>query len=87
MVARGAVLMGSVGDPLESDRRRAFARAQPGALDPGSRARVARSWAVAEAFRRGPSMARVDTVVEDDGHPDALKLRRAGEPFSVLPTT
>jgi acylphosphatase len=35
---------------------------------------------------RGPSMARVDAVQEDDGDPDALKLRRAGEPFSVLPT-
>jgi acylphosphatase len=38
------------------------------------------------ACRRGPSMARVDAVREDDGHPDALKLRRAGERFSVLPT-
>ena len=42
--------------------------------------------AMIAACRRGPSMARVDTVVEDDGHPDALKLRRAGEPFSVLLT-
>ena len=42
--------------------------------------------AMIASCRRGPSMARVDTVVEDDGHPDALKLRRAGEPFSVLPT-
>jgi acylphosphatase len=42
--------------------------------------------AMVAACRRGPSMARVDTVVEDDGHPDALKLRRAGEPFSVLLT-
>jgi len=31
-------------------------------------------------------MARVDAVREDDGHPDALKLRRAGERFTVLPT-
>ena len=38
------------------------------------------------ACRRGPSMARVDAVQEDDGHPDALKLRRAGERFTVLPT-
>jgi acylphosphatase len=38
------------------------------------------------ACRRGPSMARVDAVREEDGHPDALKLRRAGERFSVLPT-
>jgi acylphosphatase len=38
------------------------------------------------ACRRGPSMARVDAVKEDDGNPDALKLRRAGERFSVLPT-
>jgi acylphosphatase len=38
------------------------------------------------ACRRGPSMARVDAIQEDDGHPDALKLRRAGERFSVLPT-
>ena len=38
------------------------------------------------ACRRGPSVARVDAVREEDGHPDALKLRRAGERFSVLPT-
>lgn len=42
--------------------------------------------AMIASCRRGPSMARVDAVQEDDGHPDALKLRRAGEPFSVLPT-
>jgi len=42
--------------------------------------------AMVAACRRGPSMARVDAVREDDSHPDALKLRRAGEPFSVLPT-
>ena len=35
---------------------------------------------------RGPSMARVDRVRAEDGNPDALKLRRAGERFSVLPT-
>jgi acylphosphatase len=38
------------------------------------------------ACRRGPSMARVNAVREEDGDPDALKLRRAGERFSVLPT-
>jgi acylphosphatase len=38
------------------------------------------------ACRRGPSMARVDAVREQEGHPDALKQRRAGERFSVLPT-
>jgi acylphosphatase len=38
------------------------------------------------ACRRGPSVARVDAVREEDGHPDALKLRPAGERFSVLPT-
>jgi acylphosphatase len=42
--------------------------------------------AMIAACRRGPSMARVDALQEDDGHFDALKLRRAGEPFSVLPT-
>src|SRR5947207_15003923 len=42
--------------------------------------------AMIASCRRGPSMARVDAVQEEDGHPDALKLRRAGEPFSVLPT-
>ena len=35
---------------------------------------------------RGPSMARVDAVRAEVGNPDALKLRRAGERFSVLPT-
>ena len=35
---------------------------------------------------RGPSMARVDAVRAKDDHTDALKLRRAGERFSVLPT-
>jgi acylphosphatase len=42
--------------------------------------------AMITSCHRGPSMARVDAVREDDGDPDALKLRRAGEPFSVLPT-
>ena len=36
--------------------------------------------------RRGPSFARVDAVQEEDGNREALKLRRAGERFSVLPT-
>jgi acylphosphatase len=38
------------------------------------------------ACRRGPSAARVDVVHDDAGNPDQLKLRDAGEPFSVLPT-
>ena len=38
------------------------------------------------ACRRGPSMARVDAVTEEDAHPDALKLLRPGERFSLLPT-
>ncbi|MBA2402850.1 MAG: acylphosphatase [Bradyrhizobium sp.] len=38
------------------------------------------------ACRRGPSMARVDAVRDEDGNPDALKLRRAGERFSGQPT-
>jgi acylphosphatase len=36
--------------------------------------------------RRGPSSARVDAVQDEPGNSDALKLRRAGERFSVLPT-
>jgi acylphosphatase len=36
--------------------------------------------------RRGPASARVDVVQEEPANPDALKLRRAGERFSVLPT-
>ena len=36
--------------------------------------------------RRGPSTARVDNLIEEPGNPDALKLRRARERFSVLPT-
>lgn len=43
--------------------------------------------AMIAACRRGPSPARVDSVQEEDGHSDALNLRRAGERFSVLPTT
>jgi acylphosphatase len=36
--------------------------------------------------RRGPSSARVETVIEEAAGVDALNLRRAGEGFSVLPT-
>ena len=36
--------------------------------------------------RRGPSSARVEAVTEEPASADALNLRRAGEPFSVLPT-
>ena len=42
--------------------------------------------AMITACRRGPSMARINEVKEEDDHSDALKLRRAGERFSVLPT-
>jgi acylphosphatase len=35
---------------------------------------------------RGPSMARVDAVIEEAGNADALTLRASGETFSVLPT-
>ena len=38
------------------------------------------------AWRRGPSMARVDYVQQEDANSDALNLRQAGELFSVLPT-
>ena len=38
------------------------------------------------ACRRGPSSARVDAVQDGAAPPDMLKLRRAGERFSVLPT-
>ena len=38
------------------------------------------------ACRRGPSSAHVDTVQDEVGNPDLLKLRGAGEPFSVLGT-
>lgn len=38
------------------------------------------------ACRRGPSAARVDAVKDEAAGPDMLKLRRAGERFSVLPT-
>lgn len=36
--------------------------------------------------RRGPSSARVEAVEEEPASAEALKLRRAGEGFSVLPT-
>jgi acylphosphatase len=36
--------------------------------------------------RRGPSTARVAAVADEPASPDALKLRRPGERFSVLPT-
>jgi acylphosphatase len=36
--------------------------------------------------RSGPSSARVDAVQEEAAGPDELRLRGAGERFSVLPT-
>lgn len=36
--------------------------------------------------RRGPESARVEAVTEEPANADALKLRRPGERFSVLPT-
>ncbi len=42
--------------------------------------------AMIEACRRGPSSARVDAVNDEAAVGDMLKLRRAGEPFSVLGT-
>jgi acylphosphatase len=42
--------------------------------------------AMIESCRRGPSSARVDAVQDEAAGPDMLKLRRAGERFSVLPT-
>ena len=36
--------------------------------------------------RRGPVSARVEVVQDEAVNPDVLKLRRAGERFSVLPT-
>ena len=42
--------------------------------------------AMIAACRRGPSSARVDAVRDEAANPDMLKLRRAGERFSVLPT-
>ena len=42
--------------------------------------------AVIAACRRGPSSARVDALRDEAANPDMLKLRQAGERFSVLPT-
>ena len=42
--------------------------------------------AMIAACRRGPSSARVDALREEAATPDVLKLRLAGERFSVLPT-
>ena len=39
-----------------------------------------------EQCRRGPSSARVEAVTDVRVDAEALKLRRAGERFSVLPT-
>lgn len=39
-----------------------------------------------ERCRRGPSSARVDRIRDEAVNADALKLRRPGERFSVLPT-
>jgi acylphosphatase len=36
--------------------------------------------------RHGPPQARVDNVTDEPADADALKLRRAGQRFSVLPT-
>ena len=36
--------------------------------------------------RRGPASARVNAVEEEPADADALRLRRPGERFSVLPT-
>ncbi len=41
---------------------------------------------VIAACRRGPSSARVDALRDEAASPDMLKLRDAGERFSVLPT-
>jgi acylphosphatase len=41
---------------------------------------------VIASCRRGPSSARVEAVQEQEGTQDLLKLRRAGERFSVLGT-
>jgi len=42
--------------------------------------------AMIEACRRGPSSARVEAVNDAAAGSDMLKLRRAGESFSVLGT-
>jgi acylphosphatase len=43
--------------------------------------------AMIEACRRGPPSARVETIDQFDAGPDELAMRRAGEGFSVLPTS
>ncbi|WKA31308.1 acylphosphatase [Bradyrhizobium roseum] len=42
--------------------------------------------AVIAACRRGPSPARVEALRDEPANPDMLKLRDAGERFSVLQT-
>ena len=42
--------------------------------------------AMIAACRRGPSSARVQALQDEAANPDMLKLREAGERFSVLPT-
>jgi acylphosphatase len=42
--------------------------------------------AMIASCRRGPPLARVDALQDEAANPDALKLRGAGERFSVLPT-
>jgi len=42
--------------------------------------------AMIAACRRGPSSARVEALRDEAANPDLLKLREAGERFSVLPT-
>jgi acylphosphatase len=39
-----------------------------------------------EACRRGPLSARIDAIDQREGRDDELKMRRAGEIFSVLTT-
>ena len=41
---------------------------------------------IIERCRRGPASARVDTVHATDAGADMLKLRHAGDHFSMLPT-
>jgi acylphosphatase len=42
--------------------------------------------AMIAACRRGPPSARVEALRDEAANPDMLKLREAGERFSVLPT-
>jgi acylphosphatase len=39
-----------------------------------------------EACRHGPTSSLVDDIAEEAARADALRLRRPGEKFSVLPT-